>query len=373
MGGGARARHDLDRPPRVPRVRAERSDEGERAVRPRDQRVLRSTRGSWLEGAGAVWAENQALRWIADLAGMPASAGGVFVAGGTAGNLSALVTARHAAGARSDGRPARWRLAASGSAHSSVASRGARDGRRRPGGPADERGRLTGPALAATLEADGGDGVFAVVASAGATNAGTVDDLAGVADVCEEHGIWFHVDGAYGAAGLLADAVRPPVRGRRARRLIHRRPSQVAVRTVRRVRAPVPRPRDRPGGARPARLLPGVDHRHAGVEPERLRASPHPPGPRAPVVVLAGDLRHRGLPRRGRVDPDADARDGRGDPPPAGAGAADGSGAVGRAVPPAWAGRPRTTRPGGGACWRRRSRSSSRRRGRARRSPACAS
>ena len=43
--------------------------------------------GSWLEGAGAIFAENEALRWIADLAGLPASAGGVFVSGGTAGNL----------------------------------------------------------------------------------------------------------------------------------------------------------------------------------------------------------------------------------------------------------------------------------------------
>lgn len=169
--------------------------------------------GSWLEGAGAVWAENQALRWIADLAGMPASAGGVFVAGGTAGNLSALVTARHAAGARSGGRPARWRLAASGSAHSSVEAAARVMDVDILAVPADERGRLTGAALAATLEADGGDGVFAVVASAGATNAGTVDDLAGVADVCEERGIWFHVDGAYGAAGLLADAVRPRFAG----------------------------------------------------------------------------------------------------------------------------------------------------------------
>ena len=169
--------------------------------------------GSWLEGAGAVWAENQALRWIADLAGMPASAGGVFVAGGTAGNLSALVTARHAAGARAGGRPARWRLAASGSAHSSVEAAARVMDVDVLAVPADERGRLTGPALAATLEADGGDGVFAVVASAGATNAGTVDDLAGVADVCEERGIWFHVDGAYGAAGLLADAVRPRFAG----------------------------------------------------------------------------------------------------------------------------------------------------------------
>ena len=50
--------------------------------------------GSWLEGGGAIFAENQALRWVADLAGMPPTAGGVFVSGGTAGNLSALIAAR---------------------------------------------------------------------------------------------------------------------------------------------------------------------------------------------------------------------------------------------------------------------------------------
>ena len=50
--------------------------------------------GSWLESSGAVYAENQALRWIADLVGMPAEAGGCFVQGGTVGNLSALVAAR---------------------------------------------------------------------------------------------------------------------------------------------------------------------------------------------------------------------------------------------------------------------------------------
>src|SRR5262249_22006752 len=51
--------------------------------------------GSWMEGSGAVFAENEALRWLADLAGFPLSAGGVFVSGGSAGNLSALVAARH--------------------------------------------------------------------------------------------------------------------------------------------------------------------------------------------------------------------------------------------------------------------------------------
>ena len=78
--------------------------------------------------------------------------------------------------------------------------------------PADDHGRLTGEALRRAIDADGGDGLFAVVASAGATNAGTVDDLDGVADVCAERGLWFHVDGAYGGAGLLAPSVREALR-----------------------------------------------------------------------------------------------------------------------------------------------------------------
>ena len=165
--------------------------------------------GSWWEGAGAVYAENQALRWLADLAGFPAEAGGVFVQGGTNGNLSALVAARHDAALRRGSRPARWRLAAADSAHSSVAS-AARvmdvDVLRVP----TPDHRLTPEALRAALDADGGDDVFAVVATAGSTNLGIVDDLAGVAAVAEEHGLWLHVDGAYGLAG--AGRARPSVR-----------------------------------------------------------------------------------------------------------------------------------------------------------------
>ncbi len=169
--------------------------------------------GTWLEGAGAAFAENQALRWIADLAGLPPQAGGTFVQGGSGGNLSALVAARHTAARRKGARwPRRWAALVTGETHSSVTYALERvmdvDVVAVPG---DERGRMTGEALAATIDGlppDERDGLFAVVATAGATNTGTVDDLSGIADVAAEHGLWMHVDGAYGGAGLAALSVR---------------------------------------------------------------------------------------------------------------------------------------------------------------------
>jgi L-2,4-diaminobutyrate decarboxylase len=166
--------------------------------------------GSWIESSGAVYAENQALRWIADLAGLPPQAGGCFAQGGTIGNLSALVAARHHARQRVSAAPARWRVAMTEEAHSSVVY--SLEQVMDVGiltVPGDPRGRLTGPALRAALEEDGGDGVFAAVATAGTTNMGIVDDLDGVAAVCRERGLWFHVDGAYGLAALAAPSARP--------------------------------------------------------------------------------------------------------------------------------------------------------------------
>ena len=170
--------------------------------------------GSWLEGGGAVWAENQVLRWMADLAGMPAEAGGCFVSGGTAGNLSALVAARHAAtAARGGERPRRWQVACADTVHSSVASAARVMDVDLLTVSHDERGRLTGSALSSALDRTEPDGAFAVVASAGSTNAGMVDDLEGLAAVCRDRGLWLHVDGAYGGAGLLAPSVRDRFRG----------------------------------------------------------------------------------------------------------------------------------------------------------------
>jgi len=162
--------------------------------------------GTWLEAAGAIHAENHALRWISDLAGLPDGAGGVFVQGGTLGNLSALVTARHAA--RTTQRaPQRWAVATSDQAHSSISSAAAVMDVDVVPVPSDQDGHMRGDALAATLE-DADDGVFAVVATAGTTNLGAVDRIDEAADVCAARGLWLHVDGAYGGAALAAPSVR---------------------------------------------------------------------------------------------------------------------------------------------------------------------
>jgi len=172
--------------------------------------------GSWLEGSGAVFAENEALRWLADLAGFPASAGGVFVSGGSAGNLSALVAARHAwrtTDHRHDTR--RGAVLASAAAHSSVRAAARVMDADVLAVEADDVGRLTGDALRRAIDGLGADAdrVFAVVATAGTTNAGLVDDLAAGADAAAELGAWFHVDGAYGLAALAAPSARPRFAG----------------------------------------------------------------------------------------------------------------------------------------------------------------
>lgn len=169
--------------------------------------------GSWLEGAGAVYAENQALRWIADLAGFPQGAGGVFVSGGTAGNLSALIAARWRwrAGNPAARRTTRPLIVASGGAHSSVAQAARVMDADIVTTEVDERGKThrhhVEGLLAAMSDIDR-ERLCAIVATAGTTNVGVVDDLDGIGQVANGAGVWFHVDGAYGAAALCAPSVR---------------------------------------------------------------------------------------------------------------------------------------------------------------------
>ena len=172
---------------------------------------------SWMEAAGAIHAENQVLALLAAQAGLPASAGGCFVSGGSAANLSALAVARETAKRRLRERDTRghvrWRVLVSADAHSSISNTlRLLEMDALVVTTADHR--LTGEAAAAAVAADPDPGsIAAVVGTAGTTNAGIIDDLAGLADVAQDLEAWFHVDGAYGAAALFAPSVRDKFRG----------------------------------------------------------------------------------------------------------------------------------------------------------------
>jgi len=163
--------------------------------------------GSWLEGAGAVFAENQALRWLSDLAQFPSSSGGVFVQGGTIGNLSALVATRHSARAKYPSVK-RWVIAASSQAHSSIKSAADVMDVEVLTIPTDKNEKMQGSTTAFEIDkyhlANPDHRVFAVVATAGSTNLGIIDDLKGVGQIASERGIWYHIDGAYGLAALAS-------------------------------------------------------------------------------------------------------------------------------------------------------------------------
>lgn len=163
--------------------------------------------GSWLEGSGAVFAENEVLAWLARETGLPETAGGVFVQGGTLGNLSALVAARHTAMNSRATRPERWKVICSAEAHSSIKAAARVMDIDVVTAQPDSEGRLHGDAVLAALK-EAGDGVFAIVATGGTTNFGIVDKLREIGEVAKAHGIWYHIDGAYGLAGLLAPKTR---------------------------------------------------------------------------------------------------------------------------------------------------------------------
>lgn len=175
--------------------------------------------GSWEAGAGVIHAENMVLRWIMDLLEWPHTSAGCFVSGGTMGNLSALATAREhararwaAAGTFTDGRPASgFTVACSHSAHSSIRSAARLLDVNVAQVATDEAGHMSAAHLEQVLLEN--PGVFAVVASAGTTNAGIVDDLAAVVRVAHKHGVWVHVDGAYGGAALMAPSARARFKG----------------------------------------------------------------------------------------------------------------------------------------------------------------
>lgn len=167
--------------------------------------------GNWDGGSGAIYAENQTIHWLAGLAGFSSTAGGVFVSGGTLGNLSALHAARVRYQASHEHRPERYRILCSTQAHSSIEAVAKVMDAELVQVSSDAQGRVV--LNDAREKHQQLDGIFAIVANAGATNSGAVDDIATLADVAAEKGTWLHVDGAYGLAALADPVTRPVFNG----------------------------------------------------------------------------------------------------------------------------------------------------------------
>jgi aromatic-L-amino-acid/L-tryptophan decarboxylase len=163
----------------------------------------------------AVALELGVLRWLTELFGMPARAQGLLLSGGSAANLTALVTAReiHA--------PEQAHLATvyvGAHAHASV-----RKAARIAGLTSDhirvcastDGLRLDPTAVEVAIKQDLADGLrpVAIVGAAGTTNTGTIDPLDDLADVAAEHGVWFHADAAYGGFFVLTERGRERMAG----------------------------------------------------------------------------------------------------------------------------------------------------------------
>ncbi len=171
--------------------------------------------GTWLGGSAAAAVELSVIDWFRNFCGFPESAGGLFVSGGSAANLTALHAAR---AAKLGGRIDKGTIYFSDQTHYSVERAlrvigfAAAQFRKIP---SDESFRLPMEALRKRIAEDRAAGLqpFCVVANAGTTNTGAVDPLPDLADLCAEEGIWLHADGAYGAAAIICERGREKLAG----------------------------------------------------------------------------------------------------------------------------------------------------------------
>ncbi len=173
--------------------------------------------GHFFASPGAVRIENMLLQWMASAMGYPASTLGNLTSGGSAANLLAIVAARDTyaiAGPRLD----RSVVYLTEHAHHSVDKAlhvAGLSGCIRHEVPVDANYRMDAQALEMAIVSDQMAGLipWLVVAAAGTTNTGAVDPLAEIAEIAVAHGLWFHVDGAYGAFFALCPEGRAALTG----------------------------------------------------------------------------------------------------------------------------------------------------------------
>lgn len=171
--------------------------------------------GTWLGGSAAAAIELNVIDWFRRFCDFPEAAGGLFVSGGSAANLTAL----HAARATKLGdRIENATIYFSDQTHYSVERAlrvigFAREQFRKIS--SDDRFRLPIDAVREAIQSDkkAGRRPFCIIANAGTTNTGAVDPLPELADLCAEEGMWLHADGAYGAATMICERGRVKLAG----------------------------------------------------------------------------------------------------------------------------------------------------------------
>jgi glutamate/tyrosine decarboxylase-like PLP-dependent enzyme len=186
--------------------------------------TLNSNVTSWRSGPAATEIERTVVRWLGSLIGYGDNAAGILTSGGSMANLTALMIAHRAKANKDVAATGLWHsgapmtIYASEQIHMSIPK--AADilglGRRQVRlVECDDRFRLNVHSLRDLIAKDLASGLrpFCVVASAGTVNTGAVDSLNEIADVAKEFGLWFHVDGAYGALAASDETKRPLFRG----------------------------------------------------------------------------------------------------------------------------------------------------------------
>lgn len=168
--------------------------------------------------------ERQITEWMRQLFGFPAGASGLFVTGTSMANFIGVTVARTAALGASSRRSGVTAEARRLVAYTSAAAHGCIAQAMELAGlgsdalrliPTDQEHRIALPALAVAIEADRAAGLkpFLVVGTAGTVDVGAIDDLSGLADLAAREGLWFHVDGAFGALAMLAPDLAPRLAG----------------------------------------------------------------------------------------------------------------------------------------------------------------
>ncbi|CAN5347455.1 pyridoxal-dependent decarboxylase [soil metagenome] len=179
--------------------------------------VFNKYAGVFYASPGAVRMENMLIRWMCDLVGYPPESHGNLTTSGSLANMIAIVVARDGKNIRSADIP-RSVIYLSKQTHHSI------DKAIRVAGlgecivrhvPLDNRFKMISSELAAVIEADKTAGLnpFLVVASAGTTDVGAIDPLVDIGAVAKQHGLWYHIDAAYGGFFILTEEGRTKLQG----------------------------------------------------------------------------------------------------------------------------------------------------------------